>query len=442
MAEAIIMPKLGLQMKAGIITQWYVKEGDAVTKDMPVFAIETDKLSSDVESPVDGVILKIAAAEGDEVEITKACCYVGAEGESWAGESQTGDDKDAGSVSAPEPVTAVISPARSVEAVSGRIFATPLARKTAGDLGVDLIAVKGSGPGGRIVNQDVVIFSADQRVRISPAARKIAAAAGVDTNNLTGSGPGGRICKADVLAAAGTAQSASQPADNTENRPLSAMRRTIGRRLTESKQTIPHVYFRNDVDAGSLLEARRLFQDAAYRKNGNKLTVNDIILKATAQALAEFPEINTQTDGEQVTVFPDVQLGLAVSIAGGLIVPVIRRAQEKSAAEISREAFILAEKARTGKLMPEEFTGGTFTVSNLGGFGLDDFQAIINPPESGILAVGSIKKRPAVVADELVVRPMMTITGSFDHRLVDGALAARFMVRLTELLEHAVELFI
>ncbi|HWR22120.1 MAG TPA: dihydrolipoamide acetyltransferase family protein [Feifaniaceae bacterium] len=438
MAVAVNMPKLGLQMTSGVITQWLVAEGDAVKKGDPIFSIETDKIVSDVESTASGTVLKILVPAGGEAKIMEPCCYVGAPGEKLP-------DAAAEVNAAAEPVTQPpaapapeLAPA-AAEAPAGRLFATPYARKLAKDFGVDIHTVRGTGPNGRIQKRDVLSAQEDGRVRITPAAKKLAEQSGVDYAALSGSGPNGRVQKEDVLSAVRTPDAASD-ADCTI-KPMSAMRKTVARRLTESKQNIPHVYYEDEVDATGLIAARELFQNAALKKNGSKLTYNDIILKAVAAALAEFADVNAQIRGEDVAYFRHVNLGFAVSIKNGLIVPVIKKAEEKSVAELSKEASQLTEKARSGRLVPEEFTGGTFTVSNLGGYGLENFHAVINPPESGILAVGAIRKKPVVVNDAIVVRPMMRIAASLDHRLVDGALAAQFLARVKQLLEDAAALF-
>ena len=424
MAEAINMPKLGLQMTSGTITTWYVKEGDLVAKGDPVFAIETDKLSSDVEATSGGTILRILAQPGETVEITKPCCYVGEAGETLDAEAveEVSEETPAGG----EPAE--------------RVFCTPYGRKLAREYGICVEELKGTGPGGRIVAADVEAWRVSNQGQATHRARKLAQDYQIELLSVPGSGPRGRIQSEDIqrsLAENGR----EDKEEETVIKVMSSMRKTIGRRLSESKLTIPHVYFKDEADMTSLMDVRSKFQEAAVGRNGNKLSVNDIVLKAAAVALSEFEELNAQTDGASITYFNHVNLGVAVSVPDGLVVPVIRRADEKSVADISREAYLLAKKARSKKLMPEEMTGGTFTVSNLGSSGLECFQAIINPPESGILAVGSIRRKPVAVGDERQIRPMMALTGSFDHRLIDGALAARFMVRVKELLENPLTLF-
>ncbi|MFR5583823.1 MAG: dihydrolipoamide acetyltransferase family protein [[Clostridium] scindens] len=288
-----------------------------------------------------------------------------------------------------------------------------------------------------------VKISEKQPVSITPLAKKMAKEYNVDYTNIKGSGAGGRIQKEDILAFLDERKSEPEieciekrNTEEAEYRPVSAMRKTIGKRLAESKREIPHVYFQNEVDATQLLHAKKIFSDRALLKNGNKLTINHIILKCTAFVLAEFRDINARLADDRIAYFPHVNLGMAVSVQNGLLVPVILNAEEKSLLEISKEAFELAKKARDGKLMPEEYEDGTFTVSNLGAAGIDGFQAIINPPEAGILAIGAIKEKPAVIDGQIVIRPMMTLAGSFDHRLIDGETAAKFMARISEVLEE------
>lgn len=439
MAVAVNMPKFGLQMTSGMITQWLVSEGDTVKKGDPIFSIETDKIVSDVESTASGTILKILVPAGEEAKIMEPCCYVGEQGEKLPDAAEGVAAAVEKNAQAPVTRAPDSPPAEEAAPPAGRLLATPYARKLAKDFGIDLTTVKGTGPNGRIQKRDVLFMQESGRVRITPAAKKLAEETGVDYANISGTGPNGRVQKEDVLAAVRAPEIVSDA--ECILKPMSAMRKTVARRLAESKQTIPHVYYEDEVDATGLIAARELFQNAALKKNGNKLTYNDIILKAVATALSEFEDINAQLQGENIAYFRHVNLGFAVSIPNGLIVPVIKNAEQKSVAELSREASQLTDKARSGRLRPDEFTGGTFTVSNLGGYGLESFHAVINPPESGILAVGAIHKKPVVVNDTIVIRPMMRIAGSLDHRLVDGALAAQFMARVKQLLEDASALF-
>ena len=393
MAETVIMPKLGLQMTVGLITEWHVAEGDTVRKGDPLFAVETDKLASEVESTADGVVLQIVAPEGSEVPVAEPVCYIGQPGE------RPGGAPAAETPAAPEAPDGAPAAEAPSEAPAARLLITPCARRLCRELGIDPAAVRGTGPRGRIQRDDVLACR--------PAAPAPA--------------PG--------------------PAE-AWRKPLSGMRRTVGRRLLESKTTIPHVYFEDRADATALQALRRQLAEAALRKNGTKLTVNDFVLKATATALAEFPALNVRLDGDELVGYDSVSLGMAVAVEDGLLVPVIPDAAGRSLSELSVAAADLAARARSGKLTLDEISGSTFTVSNLGGYGLERFHAIINPPEVGILAVGAIRDRVVAVDGRPEVRPMMCLSASFDHRLVDGALAAQFLARVRALLESPAELLL
>lgn len=372
--ESVNMPKLGLQMTCGMITEWYVKEGDFIQKGAPLFGVETDKLASDVESTVSGTVLKILVPEGEEAEVMAPCCYIG-------------DAKEQLEEAAAETAEK-----------NSRVMATPAARALAKERGIDLQNVKGTGPGGRIQKEDILALGEERSL---------------------------------------------EEKENTESHtePLSSMRRVIGARLSRSKQEIPHIYMEVEVDASAMVKAREVFGETAVKQNGQKLTYNDMVLKAAALAVAEFPAVNSRLEEGSIRYFHTVNLGMAVNAEQGLFVPVIRDAQKKSVAEISREAAKLAKRAREGKLLPEDMEGGTFTVSNMGNAGIDGFHAVINPPEAGILAVASIREKAVAVDHAVVLRPMVRICGSFDHRLMDGAYAAKFMIRVKELLENALALF-
>lgn len=449
MVEPVNMPKLGLQMTSGVITEWLVKEGDTVRKGEPIFIIETDKIVSEVESTVSGTLLKIVVQAGDEAKIMEPCCYVG--------DADRKIPEGILTEVVAKPVGTTMSPPEKAEPVqhaeTDRLFVTPAARVAARELGVDAAVVNGSGPTGRIQKGDVLAYADSMRVKITPVAKKMAAEYGIDCASLKGTGPNGRIQKCDVLAAYESLRMIAPSAadknvevealtdDDSFLKPIDSMRRTVAKRLTESKQTIPHIYFDVDVDASSMISARGMFVDASIKKNGNKLTYNDMILKAAATAIMEFPECNCRFEGDSIRYFRHVNLGVAVSMPNGLMVPVIRKADEMSMAEISKAANMLALKAKSRKIMPDDLLGGVFTVSNIGNSGVDAFHAIINPPETGILAVSSIVEKAVVIDHQLAVRPMMHLSGSFDHRLIDGAVAAKFMVRIKQLLENAPALF-
>lgn len=417
MSQVIIMPKLGLTMTHGRITRWAKKVGDPVKAGETVVEIETDKINSEVEAPADGFILKILAEEGEEKEITAPICVVGEKGE-FAGEITESENKK------PEA------------AAAGRIFITPIARMLARENKLDYSGIKATGPGGRIVKKDIlraleersgkqadpVLEADDAGIRISPVAKRIAQENGIDCRNIKGTGPDGRIVKEDILT-------------NVKKIPLTGIRKVIARRLSQSKHDIPHVYFKISVDAGGIIELKNRLAGSVKGKTGKKLSLNDIIVKAAAVALDEFPDMNVSLVDDEIIYNNEINIGIAVNSERGLVVPVVKNAGKKSLSEICKNTGELIDRAWSGKLTHEDMSGGTFTISNLGAYHIDEFSAIINPPESAILAVGRASETPCVRNGEIVIRPVMNLTVSVDHRVIDGALAAQFMKRLKDIME-------
>jgi pyruvate dehydrogenase E2 component (dihydrolipoamide acetyltransferase) len=438
MANIIDMPKLSDTMTVGTLVKWLKKEGDAVKSGDMLAEVETDKATMELESFFDGTLLKIFAPAGSQVAIGNALCAIGKPGETVAAPAP----KAAPAAKAtPAPLT--VAPAANPKSK----FQTS---KSASATPQSALRTPQSG----------------SRLRISPLARKLAAELGLDPAGITGSGPHGRIVRADVLAASksGSAPAASAPqnsaaasSDHSAVRtpqsaistaptaspiqeeklvPVSNMRATIARRLVESKVSIPHFYLDIEVDATPLLELRARVNATFEKDNsGVKLSVNDFILKAAAEALRAVPAMNTSWVGNAIQHHAGVHVSFAVAIEDGLITPVIRDTHTKDLTAISREAKDLAKRAKEKKLAPAEFTGGTFCVTNLGMMGVDRFCAIINPPNAGILAVGATVKKPVVSGDQLVIGQRMNLTLSGDHRVVDGATGAQFLASLKDLLE-------
>lgn len=444
--EYVKLPKIGLTMKTGTISALKKAVGDSVRKGEVVAEFETDKITGEAESPVDGVVLELFAAVGEEIEVLAPIAGIG----------QPGEKPVTAAVPAPVEVKPEVKPAApeakeeaketvpAAKAATGRVLAMPLAKRYAKELGIALEDVEASAPDGILRKRDVEQALQRSTVRATPLAKKVAKETGVDLRAVEGTGPGGRISRDDVLAAAQTkpAQPAEQPAapaaaeGGVTRKRMSGMRRTIAQRLTQSKQTIPHVYFKAEADATAMLALKDALKDAASKGLAPRVTLNDILLKATAAALKKHPVLTSQLDGDDIVTFDAVNLGMAVSVPGGLVVPVIRDAASLSLGELARQSAVLAEKAREGRLAGEEMTGGSFTVSNLGASGIDEFSAIINPPEVGILAVGAVKEKAVAVNSQVVVKPMTTLTLSVDHRVVDGAEAAEFMKTLKAILEN------
>jgi pyruvate dehydrogenase E2 component (dihydrolipoamide acetyltransferase) len=422
MAHPILMPKPGQMTEECTIVAWHKKPGDPVSRGDILFEIETDKSNMDVEAFDEGVLLKTYVDAGQTVPVNSVVAYVGNAGEQVPEAAPEATDS-----MAPAAAPAAAAPAAETTA-SAAVPATAAARSDSAREG---------------------------RIRISPRASRLAASAGIDPRTITGTGPEGRITERDVVAAsskpAAAAPMASSPApapaalppavaqpiyvsdpENDAPRPMTTMRRIIGERLTFSATTVPQFTVTVAVEMTRLLALR-----AELKSAGTALTITDFIVSAVAHTLAEFPDVNARTDGVSVWHRRRVHVGLAVSIPDGLVVPVIRDADRRSIAELHALAARLADAARSGTLTPDDMSGGTFTISNLGMFGVDEFSAIINPGESAILAVSSIVPTPVVVGEGVGIRHIIKLTMTADHRLVDGELAARFLNALRRRLQDA-----
>jgi pyruvate dehydrogenase E2 component (dihydrolipoamide acetyltransferase) len=427
------MPALSPTMEEGTLSKWLVKEGDVVAAGDLLAEIETDKATMEFEAVDEGTIGKIVVAEGtDGVKVGTVIALI------------LGEDEDASAMSAPSaaapapapgkeppveekgygasPATDVnppktpanapqAAPAPAPAASGDRIKASPLARRLASQQGLDLKAVSGSGPNGRIVRADLA--------NAKPAAAPAAA-------------PQAELAKAAAPAPAAAQGTSDIPHEAVK---LSNMRKTIARRLTESKQTVPHIYLTVDINLDALLKLRGDL-NKGLESRGVKLSVNDMLVKALAVALVEVPVCNVQYAGDQLLQFSRADISVAVSIPGGLITPVVVDAGSKSLSKIATEIKDLAGRAREGKLKPEEYAGGTASLSNMGMYGIKQFEAVINPPQAMIMAIGAGEKRPYVVGDELKVATVMSATGSFDHRAIDGADGAQLMQAFKRLCEN------
>jgi pyruvate dehydrogenase E2 component (dihydrolipoamide acetyltransferase) len=430
----IIMPKLSDTMTEGVVVRWLKKEGDVVNMGDVLAEIETDKATMEMEAFDEGVLRAVYVQEGQKVNIGEPIALIG-------GEEEPGSSNPVEKIHAlpkrrisqekprtPQPKLAEVEHARATADVEEGLSQTP--QRTLGSGGSRAGLRIGDVGGGRI--------------KASPLARKVASKMNLDLNRIEGSGPGGRIIQEDVLAAASKTHDATSvvvplpipAAADAELTPLSPMRRIIAQRMVESKSQIPHFYLQAELDAGPMLQLRSQANDS-LSSAGVKLSVNDFVLKACVEALLRVPQLNASFSENGIVKHRHVHLGFAVSLEEGLLTPVIRNADGKSLKTISTEAKELTEKARSKRLKPDAYQGGTFTVSNLGAFGVDSFQAIINPPQAGILAVGSIVKKPVVNSnDQIVLGQRMAVTLCCDHRTVDGAIGAQFLVEFRKLFEN------
>ena len=426
----IKMPALSPTMEEGTLAKWLVKEGDKVASGDLLAEIETDKATMEFEAVDEGTIVSLAVAEGaDGVKVGTVIALLAAEGEdAGAAPSKPAKAEEPEKAQAPESRPAAPQPRPEPEVAKAADASSAASEKASA-----APAQKGD------------------RVKASPLAKRLAEASGIDLSKVQGSGPGGRVVKADLEGAgaspAAVDKAASAPAGQApapaeaaggeiphEVIKLSSMRKVIARRLTESKQTVPHFYLTMDCNLDALLRLRAEL-NAGLEKTGVKLSVNDLLIKALAVALVEVPDANVAFTGDTLLKYSRVDISMAVAIAGGLITPIITDAANKRLSQIATDAKDLAARARDGKLQPHEYQGGTASISNLGMYGIKQFDAVINPPQAMILAVGAGEKRPHVVNDALGVATVMSATGSFDHRAVDGAVGAELMQAFKRLVE-------
>jgi pyruvate dehydrogenase E2 component (dihydrolipoamide acetyltransferase) len=435
MATRVLMPKGSDTMTEGKVLKWLKQEGDAVSTGESILEIETDKVNMEVEALSPGILRKVLVGEGEVVPVGQTLAVIAGPNEDIATARAEAAGEPVGGAPpapsrppaapaieenpaapspavAPPPVPAVSAPpagpAAGVTAAKGRVLASPMARRLAAEKGLNLARIAGSGPGGRVIREDV------ERAAASPRAAK---AAPVSIPPLPARAPG---------------------APDFEDEPLSLMRKTIASRLVQSLGPVPHFYLTIEVD---MEEAKQLRKSANTLEPELKLTYNDIIVKACAAALRLHPEVNASFRGDAIRRFNRVHIGVAVALEdGGLITPVIRDADSKTLQQISRETKELAARARNRKLLPEEYTGGTFSVSNLGMHGIDEFTAVINPPEGAILAVGAVVEKPVVMDGRIEIGTRCRMTLSCDHRVVDGATGAKFLGTLKQILENPVYL--
>ena len=392
MSTPVVMPRLGLSMEEGTIGAWLVGEGEEVEKGQPLFEVLTDKVDMEVESPGEGVLRKILAEEGEEVPVGTPIAVIAAgdeEIEAFLRELQTGETAE---VEKPQKPSEAEPVERKPQSGRVRVLASPAAKRAAREAGVDLSQIEGTGPDGRITSEDVERFLSQRTGPPEPVP------AAVSTSEVI---------------------------------PLTRVQRVAAERLSASFRDAPHIALSMDLNAEALILRRNELSERSDR-----VTYNDLVVQATARALRAFPRLNSMLEDDGVHLLPEINIGLAVATSEGLIVPVLRNADARTIQEIARTSTRLIEAARAGRLSPDDLSGGTFTVTNLGMYGIRWFTPVINPPQAAILGVGAIEKRPVVVDDDaLRIQPMMTLTLTCDHRTVDGALGAQFLAKLREILE-------
>src|SRR2546430_242944 len=443
----IQMPKLSDTMTEGTLVAWKKKKGDQVSAGEVLAEIETDKATMEWESPEDGTLAEIYVQEGGKVNVGDKIAFIGGEGEEEPKKAEEAEQPaEKKEEEKPEEIKAKEKEQKKPEAEAKEPKAEEKEeKKAAAPRAEKKLPAKTAEAATKIEKGE------ETRVKASPVAGRVAAELGVDLSSVKGTGPEGRVTETDVRAAAkavaavgdrGRVKAPEVPAPSIKAGEsarinLSGMRKIIAQRLVESLGPVPHFYLNIDIDAGPLMAAREELKSAGEGAEASKITVNDFVLKAAVQAAVKVPRVNASFDGDAIVQYADIDLGIAVAIEDGLLTPVIRTAQDRSLREISEIVKDLAHRARNKRMKPEEFQGGTFTVSNLGGMGIDSFSAVINPPQGFILAIGRITKTPVIDdGDQIIVGHRMSITMSCDHRVVDGALGAAYLKELRHLLEN------
>ena len=418
MAEAVIMPKTGMAMEEGVIIEWLKEEGDTVSMGEVIAQIETDKSTMDLESDAAGTLLKRVYPAGTTVPVTVPIAWIGTPGEKIPEDSPLVQQETQQAQSTPveaEPV--------KVSSATGKIPATPAARRVAGETGIDLASVKASGKHGEVREQDV------RAVKATPLAKRIASDTGVDLSQVAGSGHAGKVYSRDIPVA---------PAGEDRRVALTNIQKITGRRMLESVQTIPMVTEDISVDVTLLLEMKQSIRD----QSGIQASVNDFVIKAVARALQMHPRMNSVFDGDALIYRHEINIGMAVATERGLLVPVLRQADMLSLSQLTERTRDIIQRGRAGKLGADELTGSTFSISNVGMFGITSFSPIINPPEAGILGVCAIEQLPRFKDGTVVERSIMTLSLTFDHRIIDGAESAQFLQTVRDLLENPLRLLV
>ncbi len=448
MAVELRMLQMDQTMTTGKIGKWLVSEGDTVTEGQPLLEIETDKVVHEQESPADGVIAQLLGEEGTDVPVNALLAVIAAPGEAVERIKMEDDGKietpDAPG-SAPETVTR--SPKVPQKLPNRETKASPAARQLAEKLVIDLTQVNASGPGGRILEADVQRYiesrkpdtgTESTRLKASPLARRLAKEHALQLNRIVGSGPDGRVVRDDVLRAKDATieeqLTTTIPAKAHQVIPMKGMRQIIAQRMTMSMQTNANVTLYTEVDATKLVELRRLLNQK-LQQSDITLTYTDLLVKVVSNALRKHPRLNATLTDEGIQLLTEINIGVAVAVEDGLVVPVIRNADRQELSVISKQVKTFAEKSRNNQLTPGELQGGTFTITNLGNFGVDAFTPIINPPECAILGVGRILKKPVVHDEEIAIRSILTLSLTFDHRVVDGAPAAQFLQTVSQYIQ-------
>ncbi|PGY15288.1 dihydrolipoamide acetyltransferase family protein [Bacillus sp. AFS031507] len=435
MAEQVLMPKLGATMESGTILEWMKNEGDRVEKGEPILEIMTDKINLEVEATTSGILLKRLFNVDEEVPVLEPIAYIGQANEKI-------ENLKISRIEEPkEEVERVAENTASTNSTEQQLLfnrinkprKTPAANKLAKDNGIDLHQIKGTGPNNRIQVKDVELFINTQQ-KVSPLASKLAHDKNIDLANIQGTGANGKIVSRDVVG--------NHPIPQNQTIQYNGMRKVIGERMVQSVTTVPHVTLTAEVEMTAAIELRTKLLDKIKKASGQRLSYTEIFIKATANALKAHKMVNASLNGNKIEILSEVNIGVAVSVPNGLVVPVIRNADSKGLLALTEENKRIVKQARENKLAPESLTGGTFTISNLGMYAVDAFTPIINQPQSAILGIGRIREKVVSENGSFAAKQFVTLSLSFDHRVIDGAPAAEFLTELKNLLENPYELMV
>jgi len=457
MATEVVIPMLGITVERGKILKWFKSEGDRVEKGESIFEVEAEKVTTEVESPASGILKKILVHENIEVPVLTLVGVITSEGEEIPEKYLTIAPPKEETPTTMVPAASPEVSQRMASETSGQIRVVPAARKAARESGIDLSSISGSGPGGTILKKDVEnsiallrregVALKGKETRATPLAKRLAEKQGILLDMVKGTGPGGRVTKMDVVKALEIRKAltpAEAPAEMFFGKtiPMSRMRKVIARRMSQSAFTAPHISFFSDVDMGKLVQVRKEILADFEDQFGVRISINDFIIKAVGLTIREYPMLNASVDGENIRINPEINVGLAVAMDEGLIVPAIPHADRLGLGDIATMRVDLVERARKGKLTMEEIERGTFTVSSLAQFDITFFTAILNPPQCGILTVGKMDEKLSLVNGKVKARQVTQCGLSVDHRIIDGAVASAFLQALKKELENPSDEFL
>lgn len=433
MSKLVVMPKLGLTMSEGKVSKWHKKQGDNVKAGEVIFEVETDKLTNDVVADQDGILRKVFVQEGETVLVTDPVAII-ANADEDISDLDVGASEDIKAIDTDvsENKEEIKKVASTIRREGEYVKSTPYAKKLAKEKEIDLAEVVGTGVEGRVLAKNVLDYKDENRKKTSPTAAKMAKELGVDINTIDSKG---RIMKEDILSASGMMDKAVGANEKLERVAPSSMRKVISKRMLQSWTSTPGVTFNIEVDVTNMKEFREKLKES-FKKEGTKLSYNHILMKIASKVLLEVPYLNASFDGEEIEYHYYTNIGLAVAVREGLLVPNVKNIQDKSLLDIAVNMNKKVAAAQNGTLSPDDLAGGTFTITNIGMYGIDSFSPIINKPEVAILGVNRVVDKPVVVDGEVVIRPIMNLSLTADHRLVDGAMAAQFLARFKEVIQN------